>query len=291
MLIEEFTGTWCQFCPQGIVTMDKLRETYTDGSVIPVAVHSGDEMKATSFSEIDRNYSDGYPSAIMNRMVYIEYIYPTEYCIEEIDAFRALPTPSKVTATAHFNETRKGVIFNTKTSFCFDNANAADEYMLSFAITEDNVGPYKQNSTFGSQPAGTLPGWDNGKPSSIETIYNDVARQINNVTTGSIPKSVEAGKEYEYTYELKFKAATKISNVENLNAIVYLINRKTNVVENAYMIKSEDLLSSGIEEIEATDNTNAPVEYFNLQGMRVKEPANGLYIRRQGSDTRKVFVK
>ena len=36
---------------------------------------------------------------------------------------------------------------------------------------------------------------------------------------------------------------------------------------------------------------NAPVEYFNLQGVRVAEPAAGLYIRRQGNNVAKVMVK
>jgi len=35
---------------------------------------------------------------------------------------------------------------------------------------------------------------------------------------------------------------------------------------------------------------NAPVEYFNLQGMRVENPANGLYIKRQGSKVTKVVL-
>ena len=47
---------------------------------------------------------------------------------------------------------------------------------------------------------------------------------------------------------------------------------------------------SGVSTID-TDNSQAPVEYFNLQGIRVANPENGLYIRRQGSDVKKVFVK
>jgi len=39
------------------------------------------------------------------------------------------------------------------------------------------------------------------------------------------------------------------------------------------------------------DNANAPVEYFNLQGIRVENPQNGLYIRRQGNKVEKVYVK
>ncbi|MDE6464820.1 MAG: chitobiase/beta-hexosaminidase C-terminal domain-containing protein [Muribaculaceae bacterium] len=39
------------------------------------------------------------------------------------------------------------------------------------------------------------------------------------------------------------------------------------------------------------DDANAPVEYYNLQGVRVENPANGLYIRRQGNNVSKVFVR
>lgn len=41
----------------------------------------------------------------------------------------------------------------------------------------------------------------------------------------------------------------------------------------------------------AVEGADAPVEYYNLQGVRVAEPANGLYIRRQGNTITKVFVK
>ena len=47
--------------------------------------------------------------------------------------------------------------------------------------------------------------------------------------------------------------------------------------------------TSGIAGVEA--DANAPVEYYNLQGVRVAEPANGLYIRRQGNTATKVLVK
>ena len=48
--------------------------------------------------------------------------------------------------------------------------------------------------------------------------------------------------------------------------------------------------TTAVNEI-GVDNADAPVEYFNLQGVRVNNPANGLYIRRQGNDVKKVLVK
>lgn len=51
-------------------------------------------------------------------------------------------------------------------------------------------------------------------------------------------------------------------------------------------------LPTGVENIIASDpaNSNAPVEYFDLQGHRVINPSNGLYIRRQGNCVSKEFI-
>lgn len=51
-------------------------------------------------------------------------------------------------------------------------------------------------------------------------------------------------------------------------------------------------LPASINGIEA-DNVNAPVEYFNLHGMRINAEnlGNGIYIRRQGTQTSKVIIR
>lgn len=54
-----------------------------------------------------------------------------------------------------------------------------------------------------------------------------------------------------------------------------------------------DAAVAGVKDIisgEALD-TNAPVEYYNLQGVRVAEPAAGLYIKRQGKNVTKVVIR
>lgn len=48
---------------------------------------------------------------------------------------------------------------------------------------------------------------------------------------------------------------------------------------------------AGVETIGVDNNADAPVEYFNLQGMRVENPANGIYIRRQGTEVTKVVIR
>ena len=53
-------------------------------------------------------------------------------------------------------------------------------------------------------------------------------------------------------------------------------------------VKYELVQGSGVESIEEDET---PVEYFTLEGIRVKNPAKGIYIRRQGEKVTKVLIK
>lgn len=46
---------------------------------------------------------------------------------------------------------------------------------------------------------------------------------------------------------------------------------------------------TGVANIEASEN--APIEYYNLQGVKVTDPSNGIFIRRQGNKISKITVK
>ena len=63
--------------------------------------------------------------------------------------------------------------------------------------------------------------------------------------------------------------------------------RKTAVVKGN-LIKFTDYVEVAIEQVE---NTDAPVEYFDLGGRRVNNPKSGIYIRRQGSNTQTVHIQ
>lgn len=58
-----------------------------------------------------------------------------------------------------------------------------------------------------------------------------------------------------------------------------------------YFRNIQEIDFSGIDGVESDECSDAPVEYYNLQGMRVENPTSGIYIRRQGSKTSKVFIR
>lgn len=79
-----------------------------------------------------------------------------------------------------------------------------------------------------------------------------------------------------------------------------IVNEKTDAA-NPFTFKAEDLKpllyitytkkDSGAGVDDVTVDEDAPVEYYNLQGIRVENPTSGLYIKRQGNKAVKVLVR
>ena len=63
----------------------------------------------------------------------------------------------------------------------------------------------------------------------------------------------------------------------------------TNGCHIYFITVTGDSSTSAISNVAVDEN--APVEYYNLQGVRVENPANGLYIKRQGSSVSKVIIR
>lgn len=93
-----------------------------------------------------------------------------------------------------------------------------------------------------------------------------------NVSTGGATQlrvKVPAGEGTQFAFEVKATNGTE-----------------TSLASELMLVNLAD--ASGIDAIDADDN--APVEYYNMQGIRVENPTRGLYIRRQGTKATKVML-
>jgi len=68
VLVEEFTGAWCGWCPDGGLQMEELVLTYPSRAV-PVAIHAGgvDAMMIPEGDSIATAYNPSYPMAMIDR--------------------------------------------------------------------------------------------------------------------------------------------------------------------------------------------------------------------------------
>lgn len=147
------------------------------------------------------------------------------------------------------------------------------------------------------EPVSELPAATEGKFEPKEVAAADVTTAlvnnvilIKNVIFDAATPSAKAnftGKVGDV--ELSFRNNYEL---ESVNAGTYDVTVVVTIYKNApslYVVNYAAAGSSAIDNI-ATD-ANAPVEYYNLQGMRVDNPENGLFIRRQGSKVSKVIIR
>lgn len=247
-VVEEGTGTWCGWCPAGIVMMDYIKEKYPE-DFICVALHSGDEMQASSASQVI-NYFSGFPSAMLNRS---EIIGPTDpQILQYIDSYHT--EVSTIPAFAEVSDL--DVVVNgdgtasipTTVRFATDYANN-NRYRLSYYITEDNVGPYEQINNYAGGAEGEMGGYEN-EPSPFDCIFDDVARRLvggASGVTGSLPENITAGEDCNY------EALVTLAEVEGDEFFVtaMIVDSATGSIANARQIKaSKDY--TGIDNVNTT---------------------------------------
>jgi len=70
VIIEEFTGAWCGYCPDGAYRLENIISENI-GNVIGVSAHSGDAMEASQTYFLESTYlNPGYPSGMVDRFNY-----------------------------------------------------------------------------------------------------------------------------------------------------------------------------------------------------------------------------
>ena len=62
----------------------------------------------------------------------------------------------------------------------------------------------------------------------------------------------------------------------------------TTKAASKYSFNTENV---GINKVTIDNDANAPVEYYNLQGVKVTNPSNGVFIKVQGKKSEKVYIK
>ncbi len=85
-------------------------------------------------------------------------------------------------------------------------------------------------------------------------------------------------------------ATKEVSDIENTAAPTAPFTFKAEDLKPMlYISYAKKDVSAGVDDIVVDEN--APVEYYNLQGIRVENPTSGLYIKRQGNKAVKILVR
>lgn len=274
-LVEEFTGTWCGWCPVGITYMELMEKKYGD-KVIPIAVHQGDEMAVEDFYDVIGSYVSFYPTVLINREL---DIYPTELN-EGVDFVSKELSPVTVALDATWADNSKNeVSFTTKTVFNFSDSDT--NYSLAFLLTEDGMkdDSWVQNNNYSGMTASdkNLSYWYSAPDEVSGLEFNHVAVagwSVLNGVAGSLPSAVRDGEAIEGAFNGDISGNKLIQDKSRLTAVVMLIDGESGRILNAAKSAIGEPTGISLTEVSAEKKTAR----YNLSGQRVGSNYRGIVV-------------
>lgn len=250
-VFEEATGTWCGWCVVGYAGMEAMAKEYPDyEGFIGIAVHGDDPMDVMGEGmayEAFGNYVEGFPSAYANRDM-LNALYPSPEDFEdEMYYIGDIPAYAKISATLEQGESEDVLKLSTVTEFG-DSEEEAD-YMVAYAVLEDEVGPYRQvNYCSGSDE--DYYGFEN-KAERIMLKFNDVARNCSQPMgiANSLPTSFEEGEQLPFDTEITL---TDVKNYQKVRVVAMVVNGTNGAIENAVCVKSPEYV--GVKSVVASQD-------------------------------------
>lgn len=137
VVLEEFTGSWCGWCPDGAVIMEDLIAAHP-GEVIGIAVHDGDAMEYSEGIRSEFGVS-AYPNGMVDRKVFpgeSDEPHSRSQWTTNVNSQLTRYTPVEVSVD-HTYDAATRTITATVTADFVDYA--AGDMRFVMMITEDNV--------------------------------------------------------------------------------------------------------------------------------------------------------
>ncbi|MDE7420285.1 MAG: choice-of-anchor J domain-containing protein [Muribaculaceae bacterium] len=306
VVLEEMTGTTCQFCPQGIIAIEYLQELF-DEFFIPVAIHSytGDQFGGAEHNSYSSFLGlSGAPTGCIDRGVVGSPMYydKSDYVFTAPDGNTWLQKTEEAMSEmaladvdikgARIDQDSKKVSVDVSVNSAISRSDAN---MNVFAILmEDDLLGFQTNGLYTTEAEG-LGDWGKGGSNSKAQVlwyYDDVVRGTSATETGGfytgfngqggyVPSEIKAGEPIDFTFD--FALPSGIVDVNKTKVCVMLLDANTGEYINAAVYSD---IATAVEGIFAEDAENADV--VDLAGRIVIRNASvadlsslqpGIYIR------------
>ncbi|MBQ8773343.1 MAG: hypothetical protein IJZ17_02555, partial [Muribaculaceae bacterium] len=246
VVVEEWTGAWCQFCVRGIVSLREMKASYPD-SFIGIAIHNGDDMAYDDYLLHIYDYFEymgGFPGCVVNRKVN-NIIDPNMTDLPNtFNAERELQAIADVNLTAEWQNDDETIAITTQTEFSYVEENI--DYGLEIVIIENQVNSHdKQKNAYAGGTLGEMGGFEDLE-ANVTMKFDDVARLRTDATLDNDGTS-RPTTETRYTLNTTITRPSLIQTPNNTEAIAMIINKSTGEIVNAKMVKITG--STGIEDV------------------------------------------
>lgn len=307
VLMEEFTGTGCGWCPRGMQGMKNAAEKFGD-QFVGIAIHQysgSDPMYTINYANLKFG---GAPSCKLNRATgdLDPYMGSGEDICDDIAEFLKWIPDAALTVKAEWGAADDGKLTATATV----EAQAAKTYQLAFAVIADNVKGENDNwiqsnyysSAYSSQTGMTYASipddlkflW-NEYP--YKPVFNDVlvassyVRTLNKCANVDVPAEGTVEGSYEITMPVTNTKLLPALDKDQLYIVGIIIDPTTKTVVNAAKAKIPTWVT-GINGVKANGENAVEVARYTMDGRQVSAPVKGInLVKMSDGTTQKVLVK
>ena len=306
VVVEEFTGTGCGWCPRGWVGMENMHEKFGD-AFVGVAIHqynSSDPMYIAPASYAKLGFT-GAPSCMINRATGgIDPYYGTgdDIC-DDFQAALNMPSMVDVNVTGQYSSDSTFVAAHATVEALIDGGAYTIEFALIGDGLEGGTSAWKQSNYYSQYTSSQLPsdlapfgsGGSLGQ-SSVSLVFNDVA--LSSSYSGGQNQAgtigmMKTGDVVTRSYELSMptKAALKKAILFDKVAVIAMVVNADGTIENAaktYVTAYDEL---GIND-NSVVNTAKAVGFYTIDGRQISQLQHGLNIVKMSDGTTvKIMVK
>ncbi len=213
-LIEDYTGTWCGYCPRVAYAIEQL-EKLTDKALF-VAIHAGksDPMANNDIYKIlEKKFKiPGFPTAIINRRY--RWIAPEQNNLNQITDLLTQKSRVGIAMTTELD--KKQLSAKVKVKF----SSTHSDLKLVVAIVEDSIKADQANYT----------SFYGGLDVIQNFTHNHVLIEFATDPLGDeIPDSKCVNREV-YTKDFDFAVPAKVANSDNMKLVAYVVRADASVI-------------------------------------------------------------
>jgi hypothetical protein len=138
VVIEEATGAWCGYCPDGAVVLNQILTNHP-GNTVGVAIHNSDGMAFTDGNTVNTAYAQGYPNGYIDRVLFSDQTtVGLSRSIWEAKTVERLADLVPVLVEGNTTYNPNGKVLTIEMSAKFASAVSGD-YRVNAFIIEDSV--------------------------------------------------------------------------------------------------------------------------------------------------------
>lgn len=307
VVFEEYTGTWCGFCPRGYVALEVMNKLYPD-DFIGISYHNEDDMEIMSSSSYP-NAVSGFPAAYYDRTYSSDPYYgmndADEFAIEDewLQLCEEVMAPANIDVSGTLSDDETTVTVNATATFAADYTDT--DYSIELILIHDSLyaaswgqSNYYANEAYGTFEEEEFEKFTSGTSYVYGLYFNDVIVATSRLGDGNValPTTITKGESLEaaYTFTLADVVNTSgeslVQDVNHLRVAALLIDNTTGYVANANK-GTVSTSAAGISNVKTTTDSDTDVEYYDLSGRRLTAPAIGVTIVKKAGKTVKVVNK